>query len=265
MKDTVDGLILRESSVGESDKLLTILTAEHGKMLLRAKGVRNLKSKNLSLCLPFTYGNFEYYEKNGMRWLAGGSSQVSFFGSSYEIEDFSLAAYISDVACEITGEEANAEQILRVTLNTLYAIGKKLKPRELIKASYELFAAASSGFFPNLDGCRKCGSTQSDSYFVDVMNGNCLCHACLKESSLGSHYVELDKFESRNILIPISASALAAARYVLCAPPSRIFAFELKEDNDLADLARLAETYLLNHLERGFDTLEFYKNLPKPL
>ena len=263
MRATVDGLILRESAVGESDKLLTLLTAEHGKMTLLAKGARSIKSKNLSVCRPLTYGNFEYYEKNGMRWLSSGSPHTAFFGDPSDLEDFFLAVYISDVACEITGEGVDASAVLKMTLNTLYAIEKKLKPREMIKGVFELFAASHSGFTPDLSACRECGDDKAESFYIDVMNGSCLCSECVKRS--GGTAAELDRFEARNILLPLSASALAAARYVLTAKGSRIFAFELKQQSDIDDLSRFGETYLHNHLERGFDTLEFYRNVSKPL
>ena len=264
MKKAIDGLILRESAVGESDKLLTLLTPE-GKIFIRAKGVRNIKSKNLSLCRLFNYGNFEYYEKNGMCWLSGGSTNTSFFTTVYEIEDFALAAYIADVASEITGEGVEAEVILRTTLNTLYAIDKKLKPRELIKGAYELFAATHSGFSPELFSCRECGCESSESFFVDVMNGNIICPECLDRSSGAAREAFVDKYEARNILIHVSMSALTAARYVICAKPERLFAFELRASADLDDFSRLGEIYLQNHLERGFDTLDFYKSVSRSI
>ena len=264
MKKTVDGLILRESIAGESDKLLTVLTAE-GKIYLRAKGVRSIKSKNLSLCRAFNYGNFEYYEKNGMCWLSGGSSHSSFFALGGDVVDFALAAYICDIAVEITGEETDSQDILRVTLNSLYAIDKTQKNRELIKGAFELYAAAHSGFAPELDRCRKCTEESAESFFVDIMNGNCLCERCLSELSRAVLENEVDRYAARNILLPVSASAITAARYVLFADPARLFAFELTDKKDLSDFSRLAETYLLNHLERGFDTLDFYKSVQKPL
>lgn len=263
MKKAVDGLILRESQVGESDKLLTLLTSE-GKIFLRAKGVRSIKSKNLSLCRVFNYGNFEYYEKNGMCWLSGGSVYNSFLSRECEIEDFSLAAYIAEVACEITGEGVEANCVLRTTLNTLYAIDKKLKSRELIKGAYELFAATCSGFSPELFECRDCGCESAESFFVDVMNGNIVCPECLERSAPDAR-TPTDKYEARNILIHVSMSAITAARYAITARPERLFAFELKDAGDLSDFSRLAENYLLNHLERGFDTLDFYKAISKPL
>ena len=145
MRGTFDGLVLRESAYGDNDKLLTVLTADEGKVFMIAKGVRSLKSKNLALCRLFTYANFEYYEKNGKRWLAGGSVNDSFFGLNADIEGLALASYVADIAAEVTGEGVEAGEMLRATLNTLYAIEKKIKPYSIIKGAYELFAAFRSG------------------------------------------------------------------------------------------------------------------------
>ena len=262
MRGTVDGLILREATVGESDKLLTMLTAEHGKILMSAKGVRSMKSKNVSLCRLFTYGNFEFYEKGGKRWLAGGSVNDSFFALSTDIEDFALASYIAEIAGEITGEGVDATEVLRTTLNTFYAIEKKLKPREIIKGAYELFAANVSGFAPDVSGCRECGDAYPSAAYLDVMNGSLLCESCMSQKHAGQREIpETDRFAARNIFLPLNPSLLASVRYVLGAAPSRLFAFELKDDTDVKDFSRLGESYLQNHLERGFDTLEFFKTV----
>lgn len=262
MRGTVDGLILREVAVGESDKLLTVLTAEYGKILMSAKGVRSMKSKNISLCRLFTYGNFEFYEKGGKRWLAGGSVNDSFFAISKDIEDFALASYVAEIASEITGEGVDATEVLRTTLNTFYAIEKKLKPIGIIKGAYELFAANVSGFEPDVSGCRECGDVYPKAAYLDVMNGSLVCEECMsRRNSEYSAIPEIDRFAARNIFLPISPSLLASVRYVLGATPSRLFAFELKEEKDVSDLSRLGETYLQNHLERGFDTLDFLKTV----
>ncbi|MBQ7383468.1 MAG: DNA repair protein RecO [Clostridia bacterium] len=261
MRGTVDGLVLRETETGESDKLLTVLTAEYGKILICAKGARSMRSKNMSLCRLFTYGNFEYYEKNGMRWLAGGSVNDSFFKLNSDIEGFALAAYILEVASEITGEGVRAETVLKMTLNTLYAIENKLKPLDIIKGAYELFAADCSGFTPDVSGCYSCGCACADTMYLDVMNGSLVCQECRSAGSGGLPIPELDAYSARNILFPMNRAVLASVRYVLGARRERLFAFELKEENDIADFSRLGETYLHNHLERGFDTLDFFKTV----
>lgn len=262
MRKTTDGLVLREIAVGENDKLLTVLTAKEGKITLSAKGARSMKSRVLPLCRLFTYANFEYYEKNDRRWVAGGSVNDSFFGLNTDMQGFALASYIVQVAAEITGEGVEATDVLRMTLNTLYAIEKKLVPYDQIKAVYEWFAAMTSGYLPELDGCVHCGNEKTSDGWIDVMNGCVICEECQCKRSGGAVPLpEVDRFETRNVLVPIDGSALAAIRYVRDAAPARIFAFSLTSADSLSAFCRAAETYLLHHLERDFETLEFYRTV----
>lgn len=263
MKKAVDGLILREAPIGESDKLLTVLTADEGRLTITAKGARSMRSKVVSVCRLFTYGNFEYYEKNDRRWLSGGSVNDSFFGICEDIEDFSLASYIVQIADDITGEGVDASDVLRMTLNTLYCIEKKRKPHWQIKAAYELFAAAVSGMSPDLSGCRRCGMGDKREYWADVMNGNLICADCMKKQNGDLPIPEIDEYSTRNILLPLDSTAYGAARYILSAPTQRIFAFTVSDNESIEMLGRFSETYLLNHLERSFDTLDFYKSVTK--
>ena len=261
VKKTTDGLVLREVPVGESDKLLTVLTPD-GQITLMAKGARSMKSKLLPLCRLFTYANFEYYEKGGYCWASGGSVNDSFFGIGSDITGFALASYILQLAAEITGEGVEADEILRMTLNTLYAIEKKLRPNDQIKAVYEWFAVNVSGFSPDLSSCSVCEKKQDGEMWLDVMNGCLICAECQAKRSGGSVPLpDTDKYETRNILVPIDPSALAAMRYVQSAPMARIFSFSLKTEDALSSFARAAETYVINHLERSFDTLDFYRTV----
>jgi DNA repair protein RecO (recombination protein O) len=66
-----------------------------------------------------------------------------------------------------------------------------------------------------------------------------------------------------SILRGLSPSALAALRYIVSAPDGRVFSFEIKDDGETEELAGAAESYILNHLERSFDSLSFYKQVIK--
>ncbi len=263
MRDTADGLVIKECAVGESDKLITVLTADKGKLLISAKGVRSMKSKNMALCRIFTYANFEYYERAGRYWLASGEISDSFFGLNSDIEALSLASYVVDVANELSGEGAADETLLRVTLNTLYAIENKLRPLEQIKGAFEFFAAAHAGFLPDVSACDKCGSTDAEAFYLDVMNGALLCCECVKskEFALTGEIPEYDRFATKNVLFPLTNEVVMAIRYVICANPKRLFSFTLRSEDDIHTFSRAGEVYLQNHLERGFDTLDFYREI----
>jgi len=263
MRKTVDGLVLRQIESGENDRRILVLTAE-GQMWISAKGARSVRSKYAAISQQFSYANFEYYEKNGGRWLSGGSANTSFFGLNSDLVGFSLACYIAQIAEEITGENYPAEDVLRMTLNTLYAIEKKLKPYAQIKAVYELFAAKVSGLAPNIEECTDCGCRDfgdGQMVWLDVMNGSILCDDCLKKRGNGLPLPETDQFYTKNVLLPLDSSALAAIRYVASAPLQRIFSFGITDGRSAELFYRASEQYMLNHLERDFDTLHFYNSI----
>ena len=261
MRSTCDGLVIRESEYGENDRAVTLLTADNGKMFAIAKGARSMRSKTASLCRTFTYANYEFYEKNGRRWLSGGSVNRDFFGLSSDIQGFALASYIVQLAGEITGEGVPAEDVLRMTLNTLHAIENRLKPYSQIKSVYEIFAVTVSGFAPDMTECADCHAPLEGEGWLDVMNGRLICAECLRNRGNGAPLPERDEFMTQNVLLPIDASAVAAWRYVSEADIKRAFAFSVTSDTSREYLERATEAYVVNHLERSFEALEFYNSI----
>ena len=263
MKTAVDGLVLREMQSGDHDRRLLVLTND-GKIWVSAKGARSVRSKYAAISQLFSYANLEIYKKGNGMWLSGGSLNKSFFDLGTDLVGFTLASYVCQIADEITGESYPAEEVLRTTLNTLYAIEKRLKPYGQIKATYELFAASVSGYTPDLEHCSHCkrsAFSPSEALWLDVMNGSIICGECQSKKNGELPLPETDRFETRNLLLPLDCSALEAMRYVMRAEPQRLFAFGLADKKSLALFYRAAESFLLNHLERDFDTLHFYNSI----
>lgn len=264
MKKACDALVLRVSDSGENDRALTVLTADEGKLHIIAKGARSVRSRTAPLCRILAYANLELHQKNDRYWLMGGSLNNAFFGINESLESFSLASYIAEIAAEISGESFPAHEVLQMTLNTLYAIENSIKPLWQIKATYELFAANISGFSPDLCSCRDCKRKEFDGgLWLDVMNGAIVCPECLSKKNGSLPLPETDRFETKNILLPLDASSLQAMRYIASALPKRIFAYGISSQESADYLARAAEIYLQNHLEQGFDTLTFYHTVTK--
>ena len=216
MQYTTDGLIVREVAVGDNDKMLTILTPEYGQLNVMAKGARSIKKGTAAVTELYTYGNYEIYEKNDRNWLRGGSVIEGFFGLRNDIEKIALAAYLADLACELTGEGLPSPDMLKMTLNSFFAIASEKKPRGMIKAVYELRAAGNSGYMPDLSGCAHCKKESGEGLYLDVMNGCITCSECMMKQSAHIRRPTDDDGE-RSILIPINGSVLAAMRYAIYA------------------------------------------------
>ena len=259
MHYSIDGLVIKEIETGENDKRITLLTANKGKVTVSAKGARSLKSKYMNAVGLFTYGNYEITERNGYSWLGGGSVIEPFYKIRDNIDRLSLASYIVDVAGELSGEDYPADELLRLTLNTLFAIATDMRPREQIKATYELRAMAISGYLPSLDSCDVCGVKKADFMYLDIMNGVLRCEDCIhKLSSRADATVAEDG--TAVVIVPMSYGAVSLARYVIQADEQKILSVNADE-RVLGEFSRMAEAYLLHHLEKKFTSLDFYNSV----
>ena len=190
----------------------------------------------------------------------------SFYNLSANLSRMALAAYLCDVASELTDKDAGVmetEALLRMLLNSLYTLDKGNKSPAIVKAVFELRAAAMMGYQPNLMGCAICREGYPDEAYFDIMNGCIVCADCqTKRNRLGGAALSRDEeLGERRIICPVSASVLAALRYALAAPDQKIFSFALQDQEEEYAFERAAETFLLNHLERDFETLHFYRSV----
>ena len=55
MKTTTKGIVIREQTVGESDRLVTLLTADFGIVKAFVRRANNIKNKNVSSTSLFAY------------------------------------------------------------------------------------------------------------------------------------------------------------------------------------------------------------------
>lgn len=260
---TADGLIIRSQNSGENDRLITLLTA-NGRMVAVAKGARSMKSPLLALTQPFVYGNLEINRREGYSWIRSGSVMQSFWGLREELDKLFLATYICDVAGELSDENSDCSDILRLTLNTLYALENDIRPIKQIKAVFELRALAVSGYLPSLSACSVCGAREPHDVLFDVSAGSLICSECLHARGGTEKRIAppvYDDIRESTVLLPLSPAALAGVRFAVSAPPEKIFSFSLSRDGDLNMLADAGETYLLYHLERGFDSLDLFNSL----
>ena len=267
-----DGLVVREYELGEHDKMLTLLTPAYGRIPVIAKGARSLRNKYMTPARLFTYANYELHRRGDMTWLRSAEIIEPFPQLEREITRLYLAQYLADLAYELSGEGEPAVDILRLTLNSLYAVCRGVKDQRLIKGTFEWRAAGYSGYLPELGDCHVCGAADARSKddggicYLDVMNGALMCASCAagrmeRDSALPPGAIPVDDDGVRSILLPLDRAVIAAIKYVLEALPERMFAFSLSNEADLDTFSSAGSTYITHHLERGFASLALYNEI----
>lgn len=240
---TVDkGLILRETPYKEADVMLSVLTECGGKLSVLARGAKRKGSRISAGIQLLTYSEFTLYESGGRYTLNEAEPIEMFYGIRNDIVKLALASYFAEVLEQAADEETINPELLRLGLNSLYALSKTSLPHEQIKAVFELKVSELSGYAPNVGACSCCGSVDEIVAF-DVKNGCFLCSACNRGGNKR-----------------IDGAVADAMRFVLREDVKRIFSFNIGEES-MKLMSELCEEYLRTHFERNFKTNTFYKSL----
>lgn len=240
------GVVLRETETKESDKILTLLTAERGKLPVIARGARRKGCKFAAAAQPLAYSEWTLYQKGQWYYANEGTTLELFAGLRGELEKLALGCYFAELTEAVTAEETASEELLRHLLNGLYALSHFRKPLPLVKAAFELKLACLAGYEPLADSCAYCGCSEPEQPLLDVVQGVLRCGSCGGGES--------------GLSMPLCGDSLAALRHIVYGDPKRLYSFALGE-GALGRLADAAEAYTAAQLERGFRTLDFYKSL----
>lgn len=240
-----DGMIIREQTTGEQDRLVTILTREKGVIKGFVNGGRNPKNKNVSATGLLCYSDFTIEKtKKDVFVIKEATAKEVFFSLRENITALSLAQYFAEIAGELSPREEDAGEFLSLLLNSIFLLANQKKDPRLIKAVAELRFCALSGYMPNLVACNSCGEFETETMYFSLETGMLFCENC----------------KSSDRLLKLGAGVLTAMRHICFSSPEKIFSFQLSSDGIMA-LSDLTERYLKKVTLRNYKTLDFYKTM----
>lgn len=248
MQHKIKGIVVREAALGESGKLLTVLTETMGTLTVRAPGVRKLSASNLRSAQLFAFSDLLLYEKEGRFTLQESVLREDFYALREDVAAFALGCYLCELASSVSVGGDEGTEILRLLLNALYAAEKRLSDLFVIKAAFEFRLAALIGYEPDLSECPVCGKPcdAMKARIFELTDGYLFCADCENPA---------EGFSRR---APVSPAAYAALKHILTVPVNRVFLFGL-EPVSLREVSRLTEEYLLLRIEKQVKTLDFFK------
>ena len=243
MRIVTKGLVIKEQTIGESDRLVTLLTADYGLVKAFVRRAKQMKSKLNSATTLFAYSEFGLYRTKDAFVVDDAVPIDVFFDLRKDIERLSLAQYFAQLAYEMSAEEQPEKEMLVLTLNSLYLLCKGEKNIRQIKAVFELRAVSLGGYMPAVLACDNCGTYETDIMYFDTSAGKIYCENCPKFGA-----------------IKVPKNVITAVRYICLTEPKKIFGFNL-DDNCLNLLVDIAEKYALTCVGRNLSALDFYKGL----
>ncbi|HEX9176466.1 MAG TPA: DNA repair protein RecO [Mycobacterium sp.] len=172
-------VVLRQHKLGEADRIVTLLTREHGLVRAVAKGVRRTRSKFGARLEPFAHIDVQLHPGRNLDIVTQVASIDAF--ATDIVSDYgryTCACAVLETAERLAGEErAPVPALHRLTVGALRAVADGARPRELVLDAYLLRAMGIAGWAPALTECARCAAPGPHRAF-HVAAGGSVCVHC---------------------------------------------------------------------------------------
>ena len=240
---STEALVIAQSSIGDNDRLLTLMTRDMGVIRAFAVGAKSVKSKRGSATGLLSYSNFLLDKKGDTYKVVEATANKVFFGAGSDITVLSIAQYFCELSAFFCPHDDTSEEFLRTVLNSLYYMTEKKRDPLLIKAITELRIAVISGYAPSLVACAGCGKFEDSVMYFRVEDGSLVCNDC----------------KQGNVL-PVNRTVLQALRHIVYSKIESLYSFDIPQ-KDIKTLSKITERYIVYQSEHRFTALEFIHSI----
>lgn len=174
-----DAVVLRTYKLGEADRIVVLLTREHGQVRAVAKGVRRTTSRFGSRLEPFNVAELQLVTGRNLDIVAqalGKRGYGSVIAADYP--KYTAAAAMAEAAEKFTeNDDESAAQQYRLLVGALSALARGLHEPGALLDSYLLRAVATAGWAPSFTDCARCGAAGPHAAFSAPLGG-VVCSDC---------------------------------------------------------------------------------------
>ena len=238
-----EAVVLKQTPLGEADRILTFYTQDMGKLRAVAKGVRRTKSRLVGHLELLNNVSVSLSQGRNLDVVTEAQVVHSFAGIRQDLPRLSKAIYIAELVDGFSVEHSSGYTLYRLLLNTLAHLDRAERP-DLLLRHFEMHLLALSGFRPELYSCVECRSTlEPADHLFSCANGGVLCPNC--------------RVASGQALLPISINAMKVLRYLLREEDYAKVAGLKVSLGLLREIERMVRTYVRFLAERELKSAEF--------
>ena len=235
------GVVLKQTPIGEADRVLTIYTPDIGKVRAVARGARRARSKLGGHLEPLTHVRISVAQGRTLDAVTGVETVHSFRPLREDLQRVSKAVYLAELVDSITADESPNVHIFELLLTTLDRLQKAEAPAQLMRY-FEVQLLRHSGFGPELFVCVECGSKlEPGDHLYSCAKGGILCPRCRAPSQA---------------LLPLSLNAIKVLRFFQREEHATVAELSVGATL-LEELEPLLRTYVRYVLDREPKSAEF--------
>lgn len=242
MNVSKDGLVIWNVKTGEADKVITILT-EEGLFTAYARGSLKPNGRLTSACSMLSFSNFELATGKNMYTVVGAENMKKYYRIYGDAVSLALVTYFCEVLKLTVPSDEEAAMYYRLMMNSLHIMNEGLKPLWQIKAVFELTVMTLFGYMPNVMGCIRCGSVDSDRVYWSASDGSWMCSECASKAGIEPY---------------VPFSVISAIRYIVSTDIDKAYSFDLRSPSR-ESFCSICEEYLLEHIDHEIKTLDYYR------
>jgi DNA repair protein RecO (recombination protein O) len=229
-------VVLRTYKLGESDRIVVLLTEEHGKIRAVAKGVRKTNSKFGARLEPMSHVRLLLSQGRELDIVSQADSVETLRPMLQDLDHLTNGIAVLEAADQMTLDREPAPHLYRMVVGALRTIGERSGPLVVPAFYWKLLAA--DGLRPELDMCVRCGEdTQLVAFDMD--QGGALCRNCRTGA-------------------PLSDDALEVMRMILGGRLNE--ALDLPASRTTHEVAAHATRALEHHIERKLRTVAMFES-----
>jgi DNA repair protein RecO (recombination protein O) len=170
------GIVLRSFPFGEADRVVVLLSPNHGKLRAVAKGVRKTTSRFGGRLEPFTQVDLVLYEGRNLDTITQVSVIEAFPHLRNDLDRVLAAGTMVEAADAVTEEGEGAVRAFLLLQRGLRALEAGPRHPDLV-AAFLLKVAEVVGVAPALAECAACGTREGVTRF-SFAGGGALCERC---------------------------------------------------------------------------------------
>lgn len=177
------GVVLRTIDYSDADKIITILTPEHGKISAILKGVKKVTAKMKFASQPFCFAQFKLVGRSEILTVAGATEIENFFDITQDYRDMVAGSAILEMADAVgIADEAN-HLLFSGLLHALKTLATTDTDADVIMMRFALGVFKITGYAMNLGTCKSCGrALSSDMVRFNADTGELCCIHCSSPS-----------------------------------------------------------------------------------